>query len=265
MATTWSTNLGQRTQTYDQLLEIFALATWPQGQLEFRPPAAYLQFTGCVRIPFLVAGASKAEAPTGDNGTPEANDAPASPGCKLGVLSEGYSPDAKLSKGDQRVSMVPEVAASLIKDGYAVFVERGAGVFAGYSDEAYEQKGCTVTSRGDTIDKSEVLFALEPPVADFQTMNCKVLISWVGRLQDKGKEIIMKANQYRITVVDVTAVPRITIAQKLDVLSSQAKVAGHRAVLEANGDGAQPGMGMGCGLLLSALSYCRDDGCRLAI
>mmetsp|Transcript_58128 Transcript_58128/g.94475 ORF Transcript_58128/g.94475 Transcript_58128/m.94475 type:complete len:1031 (-) Transcript_58128:2-3094(-) len=161
------------------------------------------------------------------------NDAPASPGCKLGVLSEGYSPDAKLSKGDQRVSMVPEVAASLIKDGYAVFVERGAGVFAGYSDEAYEAKGCKVTSRGDTIDKSEVLFALEPPVADFQTMNCKVLISWVGRLQDKGKEIIMKANQYRITVVDVTAVPRITIAQKLDVLSSQAKVAGHRAVLEA--------------------------------
>ena len=42
-----------------------------------------------------------------------------------------------------------------------------------------------------------------------------------------------QANQYRITVVDVTAVPRITIAQKLDVLSSQAKVAGHRAVLEA--------------------------------
>lgn len=42
-----------------------------------------------------------------------------------------------------------------------------------------------------------------------------------------------EANQYRITVVDVTAVPRITIAQKLDVLSSQAKVAGHRAVLEA--------------------------------
>jgi len=40
-------------------------------------------------------------------------------------------------------------------------------------------------------------------------------------------------------VVDVTAVPRITIAQKLDVLSSQAKVAGHRAVLEANGDGAR--------------------------
>jgi len=159
--------------------------------------------------------------------------APTAPGCKLGVLGEGYSPDAKISKGDQRVSMVPEVAGSLIKDGYAVYVERGCGIYAGYSDEAYAAKGCTVTSRGDTISKSEVLFALEPPVSDFQTMNCKVLISWVGRLQEKGKEIIAKANQYRITVVDVTAVPRITIAQKLDVLSSQAKVAGHRAVLEA--------------------------------
>lgn len=50
-----------------------------------------------------------------------------------------------------------------------------------------------------------------------------------------------QANQYRITVVDVTAVPRITIAQKLDVLSSQAKVAGHRAVLEAVGDMDQVG------------------------
>ncbi|CAK9045445.1 unnamed protein product [Durusdinium trenchii] len=160
-------------------------------------------------------------------------EAPSTPGCKLGVLSEGYSPDAKISKGDQRVSMVPDVAESLIKDGYAVYVERGAGIFAGYSDEAFTAKGCSVLSRGEVIDKSEVLFSLEPPVADFQMMNCKVLISWVGRLQDKGKDVIMKANQYRITVVDVTAVPRITIAQKLDVLSSQAKVAGHRAVLEA--------------------------------
>ncbi|CAE7354434.1 pntA [Symbiodinium natans] len=165
--------------------------------------------------------------------TPLLKDDKAQPGCILGVLSEGFSPDAKLSKGDQRVSMVPEVAAQLMKDGYAVHVEKGAGLYAGFSDKAYADKGCVVASRGDVIDKSQVLFALDAPVQDFSTMNCKVLVSWVGRLQDKGKEIISKANQYRITIVDVTAVPRITIAQKLDVLSSQAKVAGHRAVLEA--------------------------------
>ena len=57
-----------------------------------------------------------------------------------------------------------------------------------------------------------------------------------------------QANQYRITVVDVTAVPRITIAQKLDVLSSQAKVAGHRAVLEALDLGVLDGRGWGVGV-----------------
>mmetsp|Transcript_27916 Transcript_27916/g.66244 ORF Transcript_27916/g.66244 Transcript_27916/m.66244 type:complete len:1029 (+) Transcript_27916:78-3164(+) len=165
--------------------------------------------------------------------TPLLKDDKAKPGCVLGVLSEGFSPDAKNSKGDPRVSMVPDVAAQLMKDGYAVYVEKGAGVYAGFSDQAYADKGCLLESRGNVIEKSQVLFALEAPVQDFSIMNCKVLVSWVGRLQDKGKDIIQKANQYRITVIDVTAVPRITIAQKLDVLSSQAKVAGHRAVLEA--------------------------------
>jgi len=129
--------------------------------------------------------------------------------------------------------MVPDVAEQLMKDGYAVYVEKGAGASAGFSDAAYEKKGCKLAIRGEVIDKSQVLFQLNPPESDFSMMNCKVLISWVGRLQDKGKQIISKANQYRITVIDVTAVPRITIAQKLDVLSSQAKVAGHRACLEA--------------------------------
>merc|ERR1719499_1839311 len=64
-------------------------------------------------------------------------------------------------------------------------------------------------------------------------MKGKTLISWVGRLQDQGKAIVDAAARAGVTLIDVTAVPRITIAQKLDVLSSQAKVAGHRAVVEA--------------------------------
>eukprot|EP00439_Symbiodinium_sp_Y106_P059771 s4114_g8.t1 len=120
--------------------------------------------------------------------TPLLKDDKAKPGCVLGVLSEGFSPDAKNSKGDPRVSMVPDVAAQLMKDGYAVYVEKGAGVYAGFSDQAYADKGCLLESRGNVIEKSQVLFALEAPVQDFSIMNCKVLVSWVGRLQDKGKE-----------------------------------------------------------------------------
>lgn len=79
-----------------------------------------------------------------------------------------------------------------------------------------------------------MLFSIEPPTADFPQCKGKVIISWVGRLLDKGKDIYEKAKAAGVTLIDVTAVPRITIAQKLDVLSSQAKVAGHRAVIEAS-------------------------------
>merc|ERR1719265_2511243 len=65
-------------------------------------------------------------------------------------------------------------------------------------------------------------------------MSGKIVIAWAGSLMPAGKTMVEKANAAGVTLVDVTAVPRITIAQKLDVLSSQAKVAGIRAVIEAS-------------------------------
>lgn len=173
-------------------------------------------------------------APLLKNDTLHAATAAAATGPELGVLSEGFAPDGKSTcAGDQRVSLVPLVAEQLIMDGYGITVERGAGIYAGFADAAYEEKGCRLASRAEVIRKSQVLFSIEPPVDDFVQMQGKTLISWVGRLQDKGKDIVAKANSAQVRLVDVTAVPRITIAQKLDVLSSQAKVAGHRAVVEA--------------------------------
>jgi len=160
--------------------------------------------------------------------------APGQAAVVLGVLSEGYTPDARVgSTGDQRVSMVPEVARALGKEGYQIVVESGAGVYAGVSDAAYTEAGCQILPRGQVIQKGQVLFSIEPPVRDFESMRGKIVVSWVGRLLDKGKDVVGKATSCGVTLIDVTAVPRITIAQKLDVLSSQAKVAGHRAVIEA--------------------------------
>merc|ERR1719195_1860444 len=148
----------------------------------------------------------------------------------------GFSDDAYTkadSTGDQRVSLTPSVAQQIMKDGYKIVVETGAGVWAGFSDHEYTKAGCEVLSRSEVINRSQVLFCIEPPVPDFDKLGGKVLISWIGRLQDKVKELVAQATPANITLIDVTAVPRITIAQKLDVLSSQAKVAGHRAVIEA--------------------------------
>ncbi|CAE8582444.1 unnamed protein product [Polarella glacialis] len=127
--------------------------------------------------------------------------------------------------------MSSDDSSSRLQEGYAVTIEPGAGVFAGFSDEAYVK--ATSAWSADLIKRSQVLFALHPPIGDFSKMKGKVLISWVGRLQETGKAVVDKANASQVTLIDVTAAPRITIAQKLDVLSSQAKVAGHRAVIEA--------------------------------
>jgi len=154
---------------------------------------------------------------------------PGSAGPTLAVLSEGYD----LGRGDQRVSMVPASAMLFIKDGYQVAVEYGAGKWAGVSDAEYMKAGCKLMSRSELYSNGQVFFAIEPPVQDFPNLSNKVLVSWVGRLQDTGKTIVQQANDSKVTLIDVTAVPRISIAQKCDVLSSQAKVAGHRAVVEA--------------------------------
>ena len=103
-------------------------------------------------------------------------------GAVLGVLSEEFSPDAKReeevsSAGDQRVSLVPDVAAALMKDGYSVVVQTMAGFYAGFKDDAYAEVGCQVLSREEVIAKSDVLFAIEPPVRSFESMRGKILIS----------------------------------------------------------------------------------------
>uniref|UniRef100_A0A7S3WQN7 proton-translocating NAD(P)(+) transhydrogenase n=1 Tax=Strombidinopsis acuminata TaxID=141414 RepID=A0A7S3WQN7_9SPIT len=101
------------------------------------------------------------------------------------------------------------------------------------SDAAYTEVGCTIGSRDQVIAKSNMLFCITPPVADFGRLRDKCLVSWVGRLTEDGKAIVTKAAVAGVMLIDVTAVPRITIAQQMDCLSSQAKCAGHRAVIEA--------------------------------
>lgn len=149
---------------------------------------------------------------------------------ELGVLHENPKNDPA---GEKRVAMTPDVAKMLISDGYAINMESGAGQAASFSDEAYLKVGCKIVPRAQVMSTSSVVFAINPPEAEFRSLNGKILISWVGRLTPNGQALVTKATEAGVTLLDVTHAPRISIAQKLDVLSSQAKVAGHRAVMEA--------------------------------
>jgi len=144
---------------------------------------------------------------------------------KCGVLKEGA--------GESRVSMVPSVAEKLIKQGFTFTVEAGAGARSGFKDAMYEKVGCTIGSRADAIASDISLSVIPPSAEELSSFENKMLIGWVGRLLPDGKTYVEAATKAGVSLVDTTAVPRITTAQKLDVLSSQAKIAGHRAVIEA--------------------------------
>jgi NAD(P) transhydrogenase len=144
----------------------------------------------------------------------------------IGVLKEP-------SDDERRVSMVPQVITGMKKDGYTFLVQSKAGLAAGFPDAEYVAAGAKVVSRKEVIAGASVLTSINPPVADFGQMSGKGCISWCSRMLPASASTLEKARTAGVTLIDTTAVPRITIAQKLDVLSSQAKVAGHRAVLEA--------------------------------
>lgn len=144
----------------------------------------------------------------------------------LGCLTE--------ADDENRCALSPDAVKQLIKDGYKVVVQSGCGNKAFFPDSAFVEAGAKAVSRAEVISASNIIFTLIPPVKEFASLRGKILVGWVGRLMTDGKKMVEDATNAGVTLIDVTAVPRITIAQKLDVLSSQAKVAGIRAVIEAS-------------------------------
>jgi len=129
--------------------------------------------------------------------------------------------------------MVPSVAEKFIKQGYNIIVEEGAGAGSGITDAAFVAAGCKVLPRAKVIQESKVVLGVNPPPKEeLPSFKDKMMVAWVGRRLPEGATYVDAARDAGVTLVDTTAVPRITIAQKMDVLSSQAKCAGHRAVLE---------------------------------
>lgn len=132
--------------------------------------------------------------------------------------------------GERRVAATPETVKNLVKLGLDVAVEPGAGASAGFPDRDYETAGAKIE---DATERADVLFGVRTPDAER-----------IARLRD-GATVIsslvptMQLDQVRalrdagITSFGMELVPRITRAQKMDVLSSQATCAGYQAVLQA--------------------------------
>jgi NAD(P) transhydrogenase subunit alpha len=136
--------------------------------------------------------------------------------------------------GEARVAMTPDSALQLHKLGHHCLVETGAGALAGFADESYRTAGVTV------VDSAEILFGSADVIVKFRPPNPqevsrlaggKTLISLFYPAQDP--QLLEAARQSGANVIAMDMVPRISRAQKMDVLSSMANVAGYRAVIEA--------------------------------
>ncbi|KAF7597838.1 MAG: NAD(P)(+) transhydrogenase (Re/Si-specific) subunit alpha [Candidatus Dactylopiibacterium carminicum] len=137
--------------------------------------------------------------------------------------------------GEKRVATVPEVVEKLIKLGFRVVVETGAGAAANCDDDTYRAVGAEIAERAAKLWASaDIVFKVRAP-SDEEVASMRegcTLISFIWPAQNP--ELMQKLAARKVTVLAMDALPRqLSRAQKMDALTSQAGVAGYRAVIEA--------------------------------
>jgi NAD(P) transhydrogenase subunit alpha len=134
--------------------------------------------------------------------------------------------------GETRVAATPQTVGQLVKLGYTVVVESGAGEAASFTDAAYADAGASLGGSGEALS-AEVVLKVNAP-SDVEIASLKDHATLIGLISPAlNPELVEKLSARRVTVLAMDAVPRISRAQSLDVLSSMANIAGYRAVVEA--------------------------------
>lgn len=151
----------------------------------------------------------------------------------IGVPKEIYP-------GENRVAMVPDVAGKLIKKGFEILIENDAGLNAGFTNQEYEKVGVKVLSDlQELYSKSDIILKVQRPIEhpqygknELELMKSgTLLITFMYSLH--YPELAKRAAELGINVISMDAIPRTTLAQPMDALSSQANIAGYKAVILA--------------------------------
>ena len=152
---------------------------------------------------------------------------------KIGIPKE-------IHPGEKRVATTPEAAEQIIKLGFSVLVESGAGLNANISDEAYREVGVEIVDNAKTLWKSaDIVMKVRAPELHPELALDEIdllpeggrLISFIWPAQNE--QLMQDLAAKKATVLAMDSVPRMSRAQKLDALSSMANIAGYRAIIEA--------------------------------
>jgi NAD(P) transhydrogenase subunit alpha len=135
--------------------------------------------------------------------------------------------------GEQRVALVPEIVKKLIAMGAAVQVQSSAGELAGYSDGDYSAAGASICSDADLMQSANIVLTVNPPDHE-QIKHLPEHCILIGYLNPWSETERFTALQNKhVSAFSMEMVPRISRAQAMDTLSSQASIAGYKAVLMA--------------------------------
>ncbi len=142
--------------------------------------------------------------------------------------------------GENRVAVVPDVAAKLIKEGYEIRIQKDAGLNAGFRNEAYENVGAKIIDSVEELYKSaEIILKVQRPLENSELNKHEldlipkgaILITFMYALH--YADLVQKTAEKGINVISMDMVPRTTLAQKMDALSSQANISGYKSVIIA--------------------------------
>lgn len=143
----------------------------------------------------------------------------------IGVPKESKS-------GEKRVAISPDTVKKYIKKGFHVFIEQGAGLNAGFTDQVFKTEGATIVTKEEAFSKNLVFKIQRPTDDEIKLLKPNSLL--ISALEPYKKDgLFDKLAHAGINAMALELIPRTSRAQSMDVLSSQANIAGYRAVLEA--------------------------------
>jgi NAD(P) transhydrogenase subunit alpha len=143
---------------------------------------------------------------------------------KIGVPKESFN-------SETRVSISPNVAKKFISLGYEVIMENDAGKGSNFTDQDYSDVGVKLDKRSE-VYKSDILAKINPPTIEEVSLmkEGSVLISLL--FAHSNIDLVMHMSEQKISAFSLDAIPRTSLAQSMDVLSSQANLAGYSAVIQ---------------------------------
>lgn len=139
--------------------------------------------------------------------------------------------------GENRVACTPDVVSKLIKAGFQIQIEKDAGLNAGFTNTLYEKSGAKIVDLNDLYSSADIVLKVQRPLDHPSAGKNEIdlmkdgtlLITFLYPLNHP--ELAKKCAANKINVISMDMIPRTTLAQKMDALSSQANIAGYKSVI----------------------------------